>query len=157
MDNNDIIRRLRYAFDLNDSEMIEVFSFGDVKVTRAQISSWLKKDVDPDYVGLPSFQMAAFLNGFIVLKRGAKDGPKPIPERQLTNNNVFRKLRIALNLKDIDILGILELADFSISKHELSALFRKPGQSQYRECKDQLLRNFLRGLQLKYREDKIQE
>lgn len=157
MDNNIIIRRLRYAFDLNDLKMIEVFALGDVKVTRAQISSWLKKDVDPDYVGLPSFQMAAFLNGFIVLKRGSKEGPKPIPERQLSNNNVFRKLRIALNLKDIDILEILKLADFNLSKHELSALFRKPGQSQYRECKDQLLRNFLQGLQLKYRDNKIQK
>jgi uncharacterized protein YehS (DUF1456 family) len=157
MDNNDIIRRLRYAFDLNDSKMIEVFALGDVKATRAQISSWLKKDVDPDYILLPSFQMSAFLNGFIVLKRGAKEGPKPIPERQLTNNNVFRKLRIALNLKDTDILDILKLADFTISKHELSAFFRKPGQSQFRECKDQVLRNFLQGLQIKFREPKIQE
>ncbi len=154
MDNNDIIRRMRYAFDIDDSKMIEIFDLGDIKVTRAQISNWLKKDIDPDYVLLSAFQMAAFLNGFIVDKRGKKEGPKPIPERQLNNNTVFRKLRIALNLKDVDILEILNLADFNISKHELSAFFRKPGQSQFRECKDQVLRNFLRGMQLKYRENK---
>ena len=151
MDNNDIIRRIRYTFNINDSKMSEIFALGDMQVTRAQISSWLKKDVDPDYVSLSAFQMAAFLNGFITHKRGKKEGPKPIPERQLNNNNVLRKLRIALNLKDIDILEILKLAEFNISKHELSAFFRKPGQSQYRECKDQILRNFLRGMQLKYR------
>lgn len=154
MDNNDIIRRLRYAFDLNDSKMIEIFALGDIQVTRAQISSWLKKDVDSDYILLPAFQMAAFLNGFISDKRGKKEGPKPIPERQLNNNTVFRKLRIALNLKDTDVLEILKLAEFNISKHELSAFFRKPGQSQYRECKDQILRNFIRGIQIKYRENK---
>lgn len=154
MDNNDIIRRIRYAFDLNDTKMIELFALGDIKATRAQISSWLKKDIDPDYVLLSAFQLAAFLNGLITDKRGAKEGPKPIPEKNLNNNIILRKLKIALNLKDDDMLELLTLADFKISKHELSAFFRKPGQSQYRECKDQILRNFLRGMQMKYRENK---
>jgi len=152
MDNNDIIRRIRYAFDINDSKMIEIFAFGDTRVTRAQISNWLKKDIDPEYVALSDFQLAVFLNGLITDKRDKKKGPKPKPENRLNNNIVFRKLRIALNLKDTDILEILHLADISVSKHELSAFFRKPGQSQYRECKDQILRNFLKGIQLKYRE-----
>ena len=154
MDNNDIIRRIRYSFDFNDTKMIEVFALGDSQVTRAQISSWLKKDIDPDYVALSDFQLAVFLNGLITNKRGKKEGPKPIPENRLNNNVIFRKLRIALNLKDDDILELLKLADLKISQHELSAFFRKPGQSQYRECKDQILRNFLRGMQMKYRENK---
>ncbi len=155
MDNNDILRRIRYSFDFNDSKMIEIFALGDSKVTRAQISSWLKKDIDPGYVSLSDFQLAIFLNGLIIEKRGKKEGPKPIPERELNNNIIFRKLRIALNLKDDDILAILKLPGIEISKHELSAFFRKPGQSQYRECKDQILRNFLRGMQMKYRENKL--
>ncbi len=154
MDNNDILRRIRYSFDFNDSKMVEIFALGDSKVTRAQISSWLKKDIDPGYVSLSDFQLAIFLNGLIIEKRGKKEGPKPIPERELNNNIIFRKLRIALNLKDDDILAILKLPGIEISKHELSAFFRKPGQSQYRECKDQILRNFLRGMQMKYREHK---
>ena len=154
MENNDIIRRIRYSFDFNDSKMIEIFALGDSKVTRTQVSSWLKKDIDPGYVALSDFQLAIFLNGLITKKRGKKEGPKPIPEKELNNNIIFRKLRIALNLKDSDILEILKLADIKISKHELSAFFRKPGQSQYRECKDQILRNFLRGMQMKYRENK---
>ena len=154
MENNDIIRRIRYSFDFNDTKMIEVFALGDSKVTRAQISSWLKKDIDPGYVALSDFQLAIFLNGLITHKRGKKEGPKPIPENKLNNNIIFRKLRIALSLKDNDILELLKLADLEISKHELSAFFRKPGQSQFRECKDQILRNFLRGMQMKYRENK---
>ncbi len=154
MENNDIIRRIRYAFDINDTKMIKLFAFGDSQVTRTQISSWLKKDIDPDYVALSDFQLAIFLNGLIIDRRGEKEGAKPIPENRLNNNIIFRKLRIALNLKDDDILNLLKLADVKISKHELSAFFRKPGQSQYRECKDQILRNFLRGMQMKYRENK---
>ena len=61
------------------------------------------------------------------------------------------KLKIALNLKADDVLGILDLANFRISKHELSAFFRRPDHKHYRECKDQILRNFLKGIQLKYR------
>ena len=61
------------------------------------------------------------------------------------------KLKIALNLKSEDVLEILQLAEFQLSKHELSAFFRKPGHKHYRDCKDQVLRNFLKGLQMKYR------
>ena len=73
MDNNDIIRRIRYAFNINDSKMIEIFALGDTTVTRAQISDWLKKDIDPDYLALSDFQLAVFLNGFISDKRGKKE------------------------------------------------------------------------------------
>ncbi|NOZ38536.1 MAG: DUF1456 family protein, partial [Gammaproteobacteria bacterium] len=61
--------------------------------------------------------------------------------------------KIALNLKDEDILEIMGLAGLSISKHELSAFFRRPDHKHYRECKDQILRNFLKGMRLKYRPD----
>ena len=133
---------------------MEIFALGGIKANREEISQWLKKDIDPDYVGLSGFQLSTFLNGLIIEKRGKKEGPQPIPEKQPNNNIVFRKFKIALNLKDDDILELLKLADLQISKHELSAFFRKPGQEQYRECKDQVLRNFLRGMQLKYRENK---
>jgi uncharacterized protein YehS (DUF1456 family) len=150
MNNNDIIRRIRYIFGFNDSKMIELFGSGCLEVTRAQMSDWLKKDDDPAYQVLHDQEMAGFLNGLIIDKRGKKDEEPPKPEKRLNNNIVFRKLKIALNLKDDDILEILELADLRISKHELSAFFRNPSQDQYRPCKDQILRNFLHGLQLKY-------
>jgi uncharacterized protein YehS (DUF1456 family) len=69
----------------------------------------------------------------------------------MTNNDILKKLRIALELKDSDIIEILKLADFEISKTELSALFRNPEHKNYRECGNQLLRRFLDGLIIKYR------
>jgi uncharacterized protein YehS (DUF1456 family) len=110
----------------------------------------LKKDDDPSFQDLDDYHLAIFLNGLIVGKRGRKEGAEPVAEKRLNNNIVFRKLKIALNLKDDEILEILKLADLRISKHELSAFFRKPGQEQYRQCKDQILRNFLHGMQIKY-------
>jgi uncharacterized protein YehS (DUF1456 family) len=151
--NNDILRRIRYIFDISDSKMIAVFGLADCQVTREQISDWLKKDDDPAFRKCSDAQLAIFLNGLIVERRGKKEGAQPTPEQRLTNNIVFRKLKIALDLKAEDILEIMALSDMRISKHELSALFRKPGHKHYRECNDQILRNFLNGLQLKYREN----
>ena len=157
MNNNDILRRIRYTFDFDDFKMIELFNQGGKTVSRSEVSNWLKKDTDPDFQFIDDSSLEVFLNGFIIEKRGKKEGAEPIPASKLNNNLIFRKLKIALNLKDDDILEILTLADFRFSKHELSAIFRNPSQSQYRICKDQVLRNFLHGIQVKYRDNKNQK
>ncbi|MEM6720186.1 MAG: DUF1456 family protein [Bacteroidota bacterium] len=64
----------------------------------------------------------------------------------LTNNDIFKKLRVALKLRDDDIVKILELVDFRISKSELGAFFRSEDHPKYKNCGDQILRNFLNGL-----------
>ena len=153
MINNDVLRRIRYIFNFNDVKMIAVFAAADEIVTQEQISGWLKKDDDDNFLSLSDLQMAIFLNGLINVKRGKKDGPQHKPEKRLTNNLIFMKLKIALNLKAEEVLAILSLAEFNMSKHELSAFFRKPDHKHYRVCKDQILRNFLKGLQLQYRQD----
>jgi uncharacterized protein YehS (DUF1456 family) len=130
--------------------MMEIFSSTGYRVTRAQISDWLKKEDDPAFKQCSDAQLAIFLNGFINSRRGKKEGEQPQPEKRLTNNIIFRKLKIALNLKDEDIMQLLELADFRMSKHELSAFFRKTTHKHYMACKDQVLRNFLQGMQLHY-------
>jgi len=150
MNNNDIIRRIRYTFSFNDDKMIQLFKLADLEVNRAQVSNWLKKDDDEEQEKLNDETLAIFLNGLIIEKRGRKEGAPSLPEKKLTNNIILRKLKIALDLRDDDMIEILKLADMRISKHELSAFFRKPGQKQYRECKDQFLRNFLHGMQIKY-------
>lgn len=151
MTNNDILRRVRYVFDYSDAKMVEIFGVADYAVTREQISDWLKKEDDPAYKKCSDTQLAIFLNGLIIDRRGKKEGPKPEPEKRLTNNIIFMKLKIALNLKAEDIIEIMALANFRISKSELSAFFRKSDHRHYRDCQDQILRNFLQGLQLKYR------
>ncbi|MBW1678626.1 MAG: DUF1456 family protein [Deltaproteobacteria bacterium] len=153
MTNNDILRRLRYTFDFDDSKMIVLFGLANLEVTRGQVSDWLKKEDDPAYQNCTDTKLAIFLNGLINDKRGKKEGPQPEPEKRLTNNIIFRKLKIALDLKSDDVLDIMDLANLRISKHELSAFFRKPDHKHYRNCKDQILRNFLKGVQLKYRDN----
>ena len=151
MTNNDILRRLRYTFNLSEAKMIGLFGLAEHRVTQAQVSGWLKKEAEPEYQPCSDPQLALFLNGLINEKRGKKDGPQPQPEQRLTNNIIVRKLKIALNLRDDDMLATLALAGVRMSKHELSAFFRKPDHKHYRECHDQILRGFLNGVGLKYR------
>jgi len=133
--------------------MIAVFGKADLEVDRQQISNWLKRDDDPDYQNCNDKQLAIFLNGLINHRRGKREGLQPKPETRLTNNIILRKLKIAFNLKSEDMLDIIDYAGLALSKHELSAFFRKPEHRHYRECKDQVLRNFLQGLQAKYRRE----
>lgn len=151
MSNNDILRTLRYTFHFHDHKMAEIFGLGGLALFAEEVANWLKKEDDPEFKKLYDKDLAHFLNGLIVLNRGSKDGQIPEAEKSLNNNGILRKLKIALNFKDEDMLEIFSLRNFRISKHELSAFFRNPSQSQYRECKDQILRNFLMGLQMKYR------
>ena len=148
---NDILRRIRYTFDYNDPKMVAIFALADHPVTRGQVSAWLKKEDDPEYQPCSDAELAIFLNGFISEKRGKKEGSPPEPEQHLNNNIMFRKIKIALNLQAEGVLELMELANLRISKHELSAFFRRSDHKHYRECKDQIFRNFLNGMQLKYR------
>jgi|TARA_R110002051_G_scaffold325850_2_gene432153 uncharacterized protein YehS (DUF1456 family) len=64
----------------------------------------------------------------------------------LTNNDIFKKIRVALKLRDDEIIEICKLVDFQVSKSELGAIFRHEDHPKYMECGDQFLRNFLNGL-----------
>ncbi|KXF81805.1 YehS family protein [Enterovibrio coralii] len=151
MNNNDILRRIRYTFDFKDPQMVEIFAAADHTVNQEQVVNWLRKDDDAAFVKATDTELAIFLNGLINTKRGRREGEQPVPEKRLNNNMIFMKLRIALDMKAEDVLAVLELANFRLSKHELSAFFRKPENKHYRECKDQILRNFLMGVQLQQR------
>lgn len=153
MTNNDILRRIRFIFDFNDTNMIEIFDLGGLQVTREQVIAWLKKDTDRAFQKCSDSQLAVFLNGFIVHRRGKREGAQPEPEQTITNNIIFRKLKIALDLQAEVILEILELSNIQLSKHELSAFFRKPGHKHYRDCKDSILHGFLNGAQIIYARD----
>ncbi len=151
MNNNDILRRLRYTFEFSDQQMITLFAHGGEEPTRAQVSDWLKKEEDPAFQELSDRELATFLNGLIIDRRGKRTGPPPVPEQRLTNNLVLKKLKIALNFRHEEMLAVFEAAQLKLSVSELSALMRNPNQDKYRPCKDQYLRNFLMGLQQTYR------
>lgn len=155
MENNDVLRRLRYTFDYNDAKMIEIFSLVEYAIDRYILSKWLKKFEDPNFEEMDDIDLAAFLNGLIIHNRGKREGPQPQPEYRINNNLILKKLKIALNLKSQDIIQLFESIDKKISPHELSSFLRNPKQGKFRPCLDQYLRNFLEGIQKKHRPDTL--
>ncbi|MEQ4660302.1 DUF1456 family protein [Providencia rettgeri] len=153
--NNYVLRSVRYMLDLSDAQMVKIVKLADLAVTKEEIVAWLKKDNEPEYVECNDNIMGHFLNGLIYHRRG-KDENHPAPEvdSRLNNNIMLKKLRVAFELKDTDMIEIYQLVDFRVSKPELNAVFRKPGHKNYRECGDQLLRYFLKGLTIRLRGDK---
>lgn len=130
--------------------MVTIFASAGEEVTREQVSQWLKKDNDSDFVALLDSKLAVFLNGFINEKRGKKPGANPVPEKRLSNNIILTKLKIALNLQAEQIIALLAEVNFRLSKPELSAFSRRIDHQHYRECKDQVLRNLLHAIDNKY-------
>jgi uncharacterized protein YehS (DUF1456 family) len=154
MTNNDILRQLRYALNINDSTMVEIFKLADHEIKQSDLTGLLKKEDEEGFVNCSDDVLGYFLDGLILHKRGRKEikpGETRKPDSRLTNNTILKKLRIALELKEDNMLGILKLADVDISKSELTALFRKEGHKNYKECGEQFLRKFLKGLSIRYR------
>ena len=145
MNNNDILRRLRYTLKYSDSQMQDVFEGTGQNPDRVTIRRWLKRPDEEGFKPLTNHSLISFLDGLILQKRGPKDGPEVKPEK-LSNNLILKKLKIAFSLQSNDILALLAAKRVRLSKHELSAFFRKPGHKHYRECGDQVLNSFLQGL-----------
>lgn len=157
MVNNDILRRVRYALNLKDSVMLEIFKSADCIITHEELLNLLKKEDEEGFEKCNNKILESFLNGLIILKRG-KQEPKPgetIQEVKINRNNInniiLKKLKIALSFRSDDMLKIFKLAGLELSSSELSALFRKEDHKNYRECGDKYIRNFLKGLTIYYR------
>ena len=177
MDNNDILIRLRYALDIKNTGVLEIFKLGGVELTEEEVRKLLIKsketyrynnvvDDHDDYdeieekeenIKCRNSTLESFLNGLIIFKRGKQD-PKPgQPERPVLkngehpNNMLLKKLKIALSLTSDDILDILEATGVIVTKGEISAILRKEGHKNYKECGDKYARNFLKGLAIKNR------
>lgn len=147
MDNNDILRRLRYILNLSDDAMMDMYAKGGEPVSRAEISDWLKKEEDEAFDVVIDENLATFLNGVIVNYRGKKDGQTPTAEVVLDNNIILRKLKIAFNFKAEEIVYLMMLGGQKVTTTELSAFFRNPKHAKYKTLNDQYLRNFLNGFQ----------
>jgi len=157
MTNNDVLRMLRYALELHNPAVLELFALSSTPLTLIDLDAMLRDDGAPGYAAMSDQLLGAMLDGLVVKHRGKREPAAgetrqpPAPQPALTNNRILRALRIALELKDTDVLAILEKGGLVISKAELAALFRREGHRNYKPCGDQILRNFLRGLALWYR------
>ncbi|USK40767.1 DUF1456 family protein [Cytobacillus firmus] len=163
MDNNDILIRLRYALEIKNSEMAEIFKLGGEEMSVPEVVRILKKSDDEEendsQIKLTNSMLNSFLNGFIIYKRGRQE-PKPgqtnTPEPTIENysniNNILlKKIKIALSLTTEDMIDVFKKAGLNVSKGELGAFLRKEGHKNYKVCLDNFARNFLKGLTIKYR------
>ncbi|TMU88367.1 DUF1456 family protein [Bacillus sp. BHET2] len=165
MDNNDILIRLRYALDIKNTEMVEIFKLGGIDLTKEQVLKVLTKSQDEfeeeileddNHIPCDDEMYESFLNGFITFKRGKQEARPGQPERpELTyehvNNLLLKKVKIALSLTSEEMIEILDETGVVITKGELGAILRREGHKNYRICGDRYARNFLKGLTLKYR------
>ncbi len=154
MTNNDLLRAIRYALDCSDSKLIGFFAEGHVDMPASFLMAALKHEDEPGFEPLSDDLFGAFLDGLVDKLRGKREpdaGKAKRPSLPMNNNRVLGSLKIAFELKDTDMIAIMELASFPISKGELSALFRREGHPNFQPCGDQFLRNFLRGLALRQR------
>lgn len=170
MTNNDLLIRLRYALDIKDTDMVEIFQLGGMNVTKEEVRKILTKpketeDGELDLTPTDEFtpcdyeMLNVFLNGFVTFKRG-KQEPKPgqakAPvqvsiKKDSPNNLLLKKVKVALSLTTEEMIEIFYEAGLIVSKGELGAILRKADHRNYKECGDNFTRNFLKGLTLKYR------
>jgi uncharacterized protein YehS (DUF1456 family) len=154
MINSDVLRSIRYMLDLSDIKVVEIARLvdADFPIEQADVQAFLKRDVEDGYAECSDVVLAHFLDGLVVQYRGVNQNliARPV-ESRVTNNVVLKKLRVAFELKDVDMHQVFADAGFPVSKPELSALFRQPDHSNFRACGDQMLRNFLKGLTLRFR------
>lgn len=147
MIHNDVLRSVRYMLNLKDRELVQVFALADLEIPLDIVQDYLLDEEDPHFREMPDDIMDTFLNGLIYLRRGKDPNRPPLPlEKPMTNNTALKKLRVAFELRESDIVDILRQAGFPVSPHELNAFFRRPDHVNFRECGDQYLRNFLKGL-----------
>ena len=154
MINNDVMRSIRYMLDLSDATVVEITRLADPEfpLEKEEIPALLKRDGEEGAVICSDSVLAHFLDGLVLYYRGRDESLPPRPvETRITNNLVLKKLRVAFQLKDVDMHDTFIAAGFPLTKPELTALFRQPGHKHYRPCGDQILRNFLKGLTLRYR------
>lgn len=149
MINNELLGHLSDIFNYSDEELRELFSLGQCQISESQLTAIFSASDDTQYRLLTDLELAGFLNGFIIAKRGAKEGVHYQPESKLNNNIIFNKIKIALALKADDVLAILQLAELNLGKYELSAFFRNVNHKHYRECSDEVLSRFIKGLTAK--------
>jgi len=147
---NDILRRLRYALNINDNQVAELIGRTGRKTLTDEVVNWLKHEDEKGYVELSSSLLCRFLDGLVIDRRGPHPlGKTPEPLEFLSNNEILKKLRIALSLQAEEMIAIFMRVDFIVTKSELSAFFRRPDHRNFRKCPDQVLKKFIKGLSTK--------
>jgi uncharacterized protein YehS (DUF1456 family) len=156
MNNNDILIRLRYAFDISDKNMREIFKLGGVDMNKTAYQLVMTKQKKDENRGraVSRHDLEAFFNGFIISQRGQRQDENghvlPPDFRMLRdgdiNNVAIKKIKTAMAYKNEDLLGFMKAAGFKMSKNELTDILRGPQHPKYKVAGDQFLRKLLLGI-----------
>jgi len=165
MNNNDRLRYLSNALALTQEEMIEIFSLGGLTVTAEQMEllrtaipeEEVEETVAVEKCDYPTLE--SFLNGYVTFKRGEPTTTTGESEkRPLTmtgknvNNVMIKKLKVALSLSNEDLIDMFEEAGMSLTKGELTPIFRKEGHKHYKKCSDRMIMTLIDGIGIITRE-----
>lgn len=152
MKNNDVLRSVRYILNINEKKIAQILALAGLTVPLAEVEDILKDEEDLNYLECDDELLAYFLDGLIYFRRGKDETRPSLPlDIPISNNVVLKKLRVAFELKEEDMHELLKKADYPMGRSELSALLRKKDHPNYRECGDQVLRYFLKGLKIDQR------
>jgi uncharacterized protein YehS (DUF1456 family) len=140
MNNTTVLRNVASALALDHADLSRIFALSGLELAPEQLDA-LQRDCPDD-------ALAQFLDGLILDRRGPPKNPVASSAQRLTNNAVLKKLRIALDLKEPALLGLMSDGGLVLTKHELTPLFRKPGSKHFKSCPDAVLEAFFTGVAL---------
>ncbi len=149
MRTNDIFRRLTQSLGWDTAAIQALFAPANIELSDKEVANLLKTDYQPGFEPMPDYILLILLNNLIDAKRGKKADAEAEPidkHRKLANNDALKKLRIAFNLHEQDVRDVFKAATIELTKSDLSALFRKPGNVHFKACDDELLLDFIEGL-----------
>ncbi len=146
MSTNEILKACFTLVGASEEKMVEIFKLGGFTLNPKTLSGYLKPKDDKEFLDCGYEALGSFLDGLIIYKRGESNKKSIDEDVRLNNNLILKKLRIAYELKEVDLYAIFDSVDIDISKGELSSLFRKEGHKNYRACPNSILQLFLEGL-----------
>ncbi len=142
---SEVIKSIKDALSLNRAQMLHIYELEEFPMSKERLDNILKNSSKKSSINATYEELGIFLDGLIQFKRGT---PKKELEDDvvLDNNLILKKLRVALNLKEHELMMIFELVDFDISKSTLKDIFRSPNHPKFKECSNTTLKAFLDGL-----------
>ena len=144
---NDILFKLKTALSIDNESMIKAYALAEYEMKEERLNNILKRRQDKGYEDATYEELGVFLDGLVLLKRGPSD--KVVNDDEvvaLTNNLILKKVRVAMELKEPELVILFALAEVSLTKRQIGSLFRKEGGKNFKECSDELLMAFLEGL-----------
>ena len=148
MKSNNILKKLCTIQGLNVDQAYEVFKLSGYDLTKDRVEGYLSDADSKEFLDCGYEALGSFLDGLIIHKRGASNAKKSDTPIALNNNLILKKLRIAYELKEVDLYEVFNSVEIDITKGELNSLFRKEDHKNYRACPDSILSLFLDGLEI---------